>query len=430
MQVQTSHKRVSRDLGGSASSLVTPNSAGFSASSPMSGTRSPVMSSMGSGRGSNTPTEQPGSRRGSIAASQPYSPQTQLDQNKTGSSFTSIKSTHLPSRLHPTSQDVSQQVDQDSGARSPANEEKANHAVSPHSAARPLPNVPTVSSHYHKASLPNLPSSQPTSTTYSQYSHYTNGNSSMNPSPTITPAITPARSRQNTLSSIAPEADDQMAHFSSQFPSLDDFEHKPDFAMPALSSANGAERPWLPRQKSGTGRSVDRPDTITESREDESDGFKIPRLPSPPRNKPGLSDGAGHNHVNGLGLPDLPQRPSSLPMPDTETLNGGQTSPGLPAPRPSALGPPPLAPKPQFMAGTPSSPVEKPRVKPTLPFTNSIMPKTLADYLENPALKVLMIDTRSYNEHKSGWIGQDLQLGDGRMVDSVWVDPTILQRQG
>jgi hypothetical protein len=422
MQVQTSHKRVSRDLGGSASSGVTPNSAGLSAVSAMSGNRSPIM---GSGKGSNTPVEQSGSRRGSVAGSQPYSPQTQLDQNKTGSSFTSIKSTHLPSRLHSTPHEPLQQAfDQDLPGRSPASDEKAGYAVSPRSAARALPSVPTVSSHHHKASLPNLPLSQPTSS-FATYGHLSNGNSSANPSPTITPA----RSRQNTISSAVPEQDDQMAHFSSQFPSLDEFEHKPDFAMPLLSSVNGGERPWLPRQKSGNGRAVDRPDTITESGEDESDGFKIPRLPSPPRNKPGPPDIAGPNGLNGLGPPDVPQRPSSLPIPDTESLNGGETSPGLPALKPSAaLGPPPLAPKPQFRSNGPVFSSDKPAIKPALPFTNSIMPRTLADYLDNAALKVLLIDTRSYNEHKSGWIGQDLQLPDGRTVDSVWVDPTILQR--
>ena len=421
MQVQTTHKRVSRDLGGSASSTTTPTNAGLSAGSSMSGNRSPVV---GSSKGSTTPVDQPNSRRGSAASIQAYSPQTQLDQNKTGSSFTSIKSSHMPSRLHPAPLDTQASNDQDSAGRNPATDDKANLAVSPLSAVRPLPSVPTVSSHHHKASLPNLPSSQPASTTYGQY---TNGNSSSNPSP----AITPARSRQNTISSIEPEQDDQMAHFSSHFPSLDEFEDKPDFAMPTLSSVNGGDRPRMPRQKSGNGRTIDRPDTIAESREDDHDGFRIPRLPSPPRNKPGVPDTAGHNAISGLGLPDIPQRPSSLPMPDTDLLNGGQTSPGLSIPKPSgSSGPPPLAPKPQFMSTAQPKTIENSRTKPTLPFTNSIMPKTLADYLDNPALKVLLIDTRSYNEHKAGWIGQDLHLQDGRAVDSVWVDPTILQRQG
>lgn len=424
MQVQTSHKRVSRDLGGSASPGMTPSSAGLSTGSTMGGSRSPAMSS---GKGSNTPVEQPGSRRGSVAGIQPYSPQPQLDQNKTGSSFTSIKSMHLPSRLQPTPNESQQQMhDNDSSRRSPAADEKAGNAVSPRSAPRALPSVPTVSSHHHKASLPNLPSSQPTPS-YVTYGHLSNGTASANPSQTVTPV----RSRQNTVSSAVPEEEDHMAHFSSQFPSLDEFEHKPDFAMPALSSVNGGERPWLPRQKSGNGRTVDRPDTITESREDESDGFRMPRLPSPPRNKPGLSDTVGLNGMNGLGPPDIPQRPSSLPMPDTEMLNGGQTSPGLPALKPAnAMGPPPLAPKPQFKTNASVPTSEKPAVKPSLPFTNSIMPRTLSDYLDNPALKVLLIDTRSFNEHQSGWIGQDMQLPDGRSVDSVWVDPTILQRQG
>jgi hypothetical protein len=428
MQVQT-HKRVSRDAGGSASpSLQTPISAGLSASSTgglTNGSRSPVTSS---GLGSTTPIDQSNSRRGSIATSQ-YSPHVQLDQNKTGSSFTSIKSLQYPSRLAPNSQESVGQDAEESGARTP-NTTVDPPVSSPHDTSRALPTVPVVTSHHHKASLPNMPSYQPGQIS-SLNNHLSNGTTTPNRSfQNITDAS--VSSRHNSVA----EQEDDMAHFASSFPSLDEFEHKPDFAMPPLSSVTPSERPWLPRQRSGNAKLVERPDTIAETKEDEADGLKMPRLPSPPRGKPGIAELNGKPTDISLGVPDLPQRPSSLPMPDLEVASPIATSPGFLVNKSNASGPPPLAPKPQYKPAMPlpSAPkpasTSSPAVKPSLPFTNAIMPGTLVDYLENPTLKILLVDVRPSSEHKLGWIGADMQSNSGGSPGCVWVDPTILQRKG
>ena len=425
MQVQT-HKRVSRDAGGSASpSLQTPISAGSNTTGITNGSRSPITSS---GLGSTTPNDQSNSRRGSIAKSQ-YSPQIQLDQNKTGSSFTSIKSIQFPSRLAPHSQESGGQDVEESGSRTP-NTGADPPAGSPQNASRALPSVPVVTSHHHKASLPNMPSYQAGQIS-SLNNHLSNGTTTPNRSfQNISDASLP--SRHNSVA----EQEDDMAHFASSFPSLDEFEHKPDFAMPPLSSVTPGDRPWLPRQRSGNAKGGERPDTIAEAKEDEADGFKMPRLPSPPRGKPGITELNGKPTDISLGVPDLPQRPSSLPMPDLEVASPMVTSPGLPVTKSNASGPPPLAPKPQYKPAMPLPSASKPAstsvpaVKPSLPFTNAIMPGTLADYLENPMLKILLVDVRPSSEHKLGWIGADMQSNPGGAPGCVWVDPTILQRKG
>jgi hypothetical protein len=416
MQTQTSSKRVSRDWGGSAGpSLQTPTSAGTTTN----GNGSPIVYS---GLDSTTPVDQSPSRRGSVVGHQPWSPQVQLDQNKTGSSFTSIKSSQFPSRGVTSNQESVGKNDRDSGLRTPITDGKTTPLTPTQVTARPLPYVPTVTSHYHKASLPNMPSSQADQFT-SANNHMSNGISS------------PSRSYQNLFdakpssrrNSVA-EAEDDMAQFASNFPSLDDFEHKPDFAIPALSITNGTDRPRLPRQKSASGKAIDRPDTIAESTEDDVEGRKLPSLPSPPRGLPGSSESKG------LGVPDIPQRPSSLPMPDIESIHIGGTPSAMPAYKPAG-GPPPLAPKPQFKPAvplpksSPSQPAVTQASKPTLPITNAIMAGTLADYLSNPALRLLLVDIRPSSEHRLGWIGKDT-YGDGGAPDCVWVDPTILQRKG
>jgi hypothetical protein len=82
----------------------------------------------------------------------------------------------------------------------------------------------------------------------------------------------------------------------------------------------------------------------------------------------------------------------------------------------------------------PPIPKAKPKAlstqKPMLPFTNSILAEVLYGYLQEPLLNLLVIDTRPYEEHQQGYIGKDMDLGEGRRVNAIWVDPTILSRPG
>jgi hypothetical protein len=421
MQVQTNAKRGSQDATGSG--LQTPNTASSGYTATSNGSRTPTTGGTFS-NGSGGLQEPTGSRRGSVVALQsPQTPSTQLDANKTGSSFTSIKSIGLSSRLNGGFSESSRQDDRAMTPQASGSGSRTPTAPSPQIAPRPLPTVPTVSSHHHKASLPNMPAfssgynsnnSKPSGMPYDDVSALSGSNAYRQAPGSAGP------SRKNSVS----EQDDDMAHFSSQFPSLADFEHKPDFAMPTYNppSLNG-DRPGFSRQKSGPSR----PDTITEGQEDETD---LPKLPSPPKGFPTVDNSLRTNGSNGisagsssLSIPDMPPRPSSLPMPDMNDLAlkgdvSGASSPIMKA------GPPPVAPKP---LPKPASLSATAQVKPNLPFTNAIMPSTLKQYLSNPTLKLLLIDTRSYEEHKSGWIQQG-ELENGSSC--VWVDPTILRRQG
>jgi ubiquitin carboxyl-terminal hydrolase 8 len=67
--------------------------------------------------------------------------------------------------------------------------------------------------------------------------------------------------------------------------------------------------------------------------------------------------------------------------------------------------------------------------KPTLPLTNSISPEVLYDYLQEPSLTLLVIDTRSYEDHQQDYIGKE-PLVEGRKINTIWIDPTILARPG
>lgn len=171
--------------------------------------------------------------------------------------------------------------------------------------------------------------------------------------------------------------DDEVAAFSSHFPSLTEFEGNPDFATSSQL---------------------------------------LPSLPSVPRSVPGrIGDTAGpgpsppsRNDFLAAGVPD---RPSSLPPPTVPS------SPNIPI-----TSPPPTASSPVISA-------PRPLPKPSLPFTNSITADKLKEYLSNPALNLLIIDTRDQRDFDRDHIGRDEEFG-GRKSNVIWIDPTILTRHG
>lgn len=165
--------------------------------------------------------------------------------------------------------------------------------------------------------------------------------------------------------------DDEVAAFSSNFPSLTEFEGNPDFA----TSSN------------------------------------LPSLPSVPRSVPGgAGPGPSPPSRNDFLAASIPDRPSSLPPPTIPS------SPNIPV-----KDPPPVT--------SPPAPAPRPLPKPSLPFTNSITPDKLREYLQNPALDILLIDTRDQQDFDRDHIGQDEAFG-GRKPNVIWIDPTILRRHG
>lgn len=256
------------------------------------------------------------------------------------------------------------------------------------------------------------------------------------------------------------EEDDVMAHFVSSFPSLDDFEENPVYSVPtsAQTAGSGSSK----SQSQSQPQPQPRPDSRSNSRDgpivvistEEETEFGLPSLPSVPKSVPGSVSRSGTGAGAGLGpgpsppsanellAAGVPNRPSSLPPPHiplspSSTLNG-QTSPlstspsnGLHSPFPAAKHPPPVPPHTHAHAhaSVPVPSSSRPLPKPNLPYTNAITPAQLNEYLHNPALKILIIDTRTQEEFNKDYVGKDMDFG-GRKVNIVWIDPTILLRHG
>ncbi len=302
----------------------------------------------------------------------------------------------------------------------------------PSSSIRPLPSVP---SHHHKSSLPNLPTSTSQSGYNSNSAASSNGNN---------------RSRHGTLSNGSnvppPIQEDELAHFSSAFPSLTEFEDNPDFAGSGMSSVD--RKPVdLPPPRAGFGgsRHLGGGGPPPRSPLGEDDGFSFPTMPSPPRHKPGqLSSNVpskldmpepkpssavkpalpsprfGFASGSGLSVADIPPRPSSLPLADTENVPDPSYFPSPPLPSQTA----------SKQTLTATAPPPKPKTKPSLPFGNSITAAKLFDYLSNTSLWILIVDTRSREEYERDWVGKGIDMGEGRSPRVIWVDPTVLKRAG
>lgn len=77
---------------------------------------------------------------------------------------------------------------------------------------------------------------------------------------------------------------------------------------------------------------------------------------------------------------------------------------------------------------TPGPSTEKP-VKPKFPFTNSVDCDTLRSYFLNPAVDVLLLDVRPEDEFQRGYVGVEYEPR-GVKIDIVWLDPTVVMRDG
>lgn len=476
MQVGVSTKRTSRDMG--HSQPVTPASANtFSSQYVTANNQTPFSSGNGSApfmtngttesrRGSVAsltlqPGQGPASRRGSIASQNgavgtqttggsnpPPTPKldsgSHLDSNKTGSSINSIRSFDR----------FQQQQQQPSSS----NSSQSYGAASPQSASgtRALPTLPN---HGFRSPLPGT-----------SFTSGSNSPSASNPSSTTT---RPFRQNSNSAAggygaSGKPEViqeDEEMAHFSTVFPSLTEFEGKPEFVQPpshmqdgrtTRKGSLGQDGTDIPRENAGmTSMFPSAPSTVPGERR--RDSLPVPpasTMPiielndSPPRSSditpvPDGKSSSPHGLLSALSVAEPVQRPSSLPMPDSASTPLQEKSyfPSPPLPSDLRSSPPQLLPSEMPLSvgsrtkpPLPPIPKAKPKAlstqKPTLPFTNSILAEVLYGYLQEPLLNLLVIDTRPLEEHKQGFIGKDMDLGEGRRVNAIWVDPTILSRPG
>jgi ubiquitin carboxyl-terminal hydrolase 8 len=65
--------------------------------------------------------------------------------------------------------------------------------------------------------------------------------------------------------------------------------------------------------------------------------------------------------------------------------------------------------------------------KPKFPYTNAIQPETVREYVLNPSVKMLLLDVRTEEEYKKGYVGKEYEP-KGYSVAAMWLDPTVLTR--
>ena len=130
-------------------------------------------------------------------------------------------------------------------------------------------------------------------------------------------------------------------------------------------------------------------------------------------------------------IPTETKRPGPPPMP--AALRRDRSDKSEPEEARSPALSPPMEPDSSKQASVPlPGPSQRPRphhTKPKFPLTNSIDPDTIRTYLLNPAVDLLFLDVRPEEETKKGHVGQEYEER-GAKVPVVWIDPTILFRDG
>ncbi|XAO22189.1 hypothetical protein I312_100956 [Cryptococcus bacillisporus CA1280] len=271
--------------------------------------------------------------------------------------------------------------------------------------------------------------------------------------------------------------EDGLAEFERAFPSLSEFGKQWD-GDSLQSDSNSHDMNHTPKYpKPPTQPPISEEDTIP----------GLPYLPSVPISKPGLppppsrpdvsafSPPSASSSAQTLGQPPVARgasppkpdvgsgvglhRPASTPMPNiagldlldmpngdvaqikaigggkSEALNFPETISSLPQYSPTPSHPIPITghPLPQPPshppASEPAQPAPKPKEKPKFPFSNSITPDELREYFLNPSVEMLFLDIRPEDEWKKGYVGKEYEKRGAR-VEVVWLDPTVLLREG
>lgn len=272
--------------------------------------------------------------------------------------------------------------------------------------------------------------------------------------------------------------EDGLAEFERAFPSLSEFGkqwdgdslqpdtnsndmyHAPQYPKPPKQPPISEEDdipdlpslPSVPTFKPGLPPPPARPDAYAFSPPATSPSVQtpgqtpVPRGPSPP--KPDVGSGVGLHrpastpmpNIAGLDLIDMPDGD----VPQGKAMNGGGKMEALNSPE--AVPTPPQYsdatsrptpttrhPLPQLPSRPPTSdavqPTLKPKEKPKFPFSNSITPDELREYFLNPSVEMLFLDIRPEDEWKKGYVGREYEKRGAR-VEIVWLDPTVLLREG
>ncbi|KIR42515.1 ubiquitin carboxyl-terminal hydrolase 8 [Cryptococcus deuterogattii 99/473] len=366
-------------------------------------------------------------------------PSAPVSVQATGSSSRSRRSTL-------TSEGQGLSASNGSAAASPAQSPMPTPAAGP--SRSPLPSIPSSPQPLPASHRP-LPSPEP-------------------PRPTV-----PVKS-----SDMESRPEDGLAEFERAFPSLSEFgkqwdgdslqsdsnshdmNHAPKYPKPPTQPPISEEDtipglpylPSVPISKPGLPPPPSRPDISAFSPPSASSSAQtlgqppVPRGPSPP--KPDVGSGVGLHRPASTPMPNIAGL-DLLDMPDgdvaqVKAINGGgklealnfpDTISSLPQYSPTPSHPIPITghPLPQPPshppASEPSQPAPKPKEKPKFPFSNSITPDELREYFLNPSVEMLFLDIRPEDEWKKGYVGKEYEKRGAR-VEVVWLDPTVLLREG
>nr|XP_019051247.1 hypothetical protein I302_01696 [Kwoniella bestiolae CBS 10118]OCF30177.1 hypothetical protein I302_01696 [Kwoniella bestiolae CBS 10118] len=327
---------------------------------------------------------------------------------------------------------------------------RSRRSTNPIEGDRPLPSAPSLTNHSPVTTT--HPPQPPTITTSSPAA-----GPSKPPLPAIPSSLTSRNLAAQSENNEADTSSGTLKDFEKAFPSLSDFgkQTSDKSGLPNGSAKFTHHNPIM--EESGESPDINLPDVPS-----------FPTLPSAPSNRPGLPlppPPPRPDSINPLEHEDTPSNEKALspPMPeagaglkrpastpnvatlpgDVDLLsdepileNGGDKHPSrppAPIPPPSRSGqtqPSPRTrnslPQPPQTNGIPHSQEFK---KPKFPFSNSVTPDELRSYFLNPAVDVLLLDVRSEEDFKRGYVGKEYEPR-GAKVNVVWMDPTVLMRDG
>ncbi|KAK6906785.1 hypothetical protein I203_100772 [Kwoniella mangroviensis CBS 8507] len=441
MDVGNSNKRFSKDLN-------SPNNVTVKRPSPTTSHHSltPTAPNQPNGTGASA-----GGNLGSLRTTQPLS---NRERSGSGASLHSL----TPSGSGSVStKPPALKEDKPINSHQTGSSTRSRRSTNPIDGDRPLPTAPISATQ------------SPTITTHTpqqpNYSTLPPAGPSKPPLPAIPPSLTSRNLAARAEVNEADTSSGTLKDFEKAFPSLSEFgkQNSDKSGLPNGSAKFTQHNPII--EEGGESPEITLPDVPS-----------FATLPSAPSNRPGLP------------LPPPPPRPDSInpleqdhqpndekalspPMPDAgaglkrpastpnvATLPGDSNLPngivrdsasngvtrdtaptaGLEDPKipkltfPVAVPTPPpprqrdSLPQPPQPNGLPHSQEFK---KPKFPYSNSVTPDELRSYFLNPAVDILLLDVRGEEEYKRGYVGKEYEPR-GAKVTVVWMDPTVLMRDG
>ncbi|EIW69824.1 hypothetical protein TREMEDRAFT_30214 [Tremella mesenterica DSM 1558] len=259
--------------------------------------------------------------------------------------------------------------------------------------------------------------------------------------------------RQHTPQTETPTkiGPDGIEEFEKNFPSLSKFDQEFDvMESTSIPEAPISGLPLSPSSHIPTIDLIGSPNDEATSTPTFPDVPTFPSLPSVPSHRPGLppppsrpdnlnfdskgprppSPAARHDFIRPASTPNVSEMEDNL-IPPHNPVSPSETRKRLPLPLPPIRSPlsnggPMDAPSPPLSFPVAKATLEKP-TKPKFPFANCIDPDTLRSYFLNPAVDVVLLDVRSEEEFRRGYVGKEYEPR-GAIVKAVWMDPTVLLR--